>query len=440
MNETIQSNSYRGYSESLLGQLVTLFGEIKGENFLNANLNKCLLDFSKFASEFTQKAVEISENDGDFLILDEDGKKNYKKWLAEKISKALDAYWVPLSQAATQYTSPVYKEHIKTFIDLSSIISGYLNKLNQLTGTSDDSKITMDDLVLFFDEMTQIRFTPFTKKALIGVPFRVLESGSSSDEEKLSGIAHELGHFHFWRLAEFNQIETKHQEILTHISASLNKKPGQDENAIRFIRAWFEELFADFIGTKIAGNTYVNSSKEMIIRNNKTALSLGENDQEHVPDILRPLSSIYTIDQNRDSSLTLWKQFFSENFSTDMSTIEIVNERENEDQRDIIRSPEELSHILLDTIDILTEQIGQENKGFFHTNFSYIASVDEFKEKADRIDVKQRENPVDNQDDILSVLDIFLEPHILEAGQQTHTHRWKTKKPHKHTEKRSHSH
>jgi hypothetical protein len=294
--------------------------------------------------------------------------------------------------------------------------------------------------VLFFDEMTQIRFTPFTKKALIGVPFRVLESSSSSDEEKLTGIAHELGHFHFWRLAEFNQIETKHQEILTQISNSLREKPGQDEREIRFIRAWFEELFADFIGTKIAGNTYVDSSKKMIILNNKTASSLGENDQEHVPDILRPLACIYIIDQNRDSSITSWKQFFSENFSTNMDTIEIVMERENEDQRDITRSPEELSHILLDTIDILTEQLGQDNRGFLRTNFSYIANADEYKEKADRIEVMQRENPVDHQADLLSVLDIFLESHILEAGQQSHTHTWKTKKPHSHKERRSHSH
>ena len=455
MNKTIQSNSYRSYSPSLLDKFKKHFTDsgLAEKNFLFRNLDQCLNDFGMFTIKFKERAEELKQLDKMFNAIQKNTNdaRNYDLWLDEKISKALDVYWAPLSQAATQYTSPAYAGYLERLIALKPQIEDYLKKIYQLARTTLETEITINDILLFFDELTLIRLAPYTRTALIGIPFRVVEPDSAprsesslepapSDDGVLAGIAHELGHFLYWRLGKFDQIDLKHQDVLEQMSELLKKRRhNQDEREIRFIRAWFEELFADFIGAKIAGDTYVRSCKEMVKRNNRSIEQLVENDQQHVVDILRPLVCMYAIDQNRDESLASWRQFFREEFPVSLGSNDIEGKRENEDQRDIRRKPEELSQILMDTLDILNEQIGLASNNFLHANFSEIASGAQLIDKANRLEVQQREKPIEGSD-LPTALDIFLEPSMLEAGGQKHEHTWTAASPHSHTVRYSHSH
>jgi hypothetical protein len=384
-----------------------------------------LNDFKDFAVAFDAKARELAEQDKVFKSLSEKEKENFHVWLDEKINKALDIYWAPLSQAATQYVSPAYKNQLENLKSLEPQIKGFLETINQFSGTSGEAAITINDLLLFFDDLTLIRIAPYTRTALIGIPFRVFDSDSSNDH-MLAGIAHELGHFLYWRLDDFSQLYKKHNEILGSIRESLkNKFTERQQLGIRFINAWFEELFADFIGANIAKDIYIKSSKDMVIRSNKLSSKSGSNDQKHVADILRPLVGIHTVNKTSENSLDNWRKFLNDEFPVDPSTIMIRVIRENKNQRDIERSAEELSQILLDTID---EFKNAADNGLFRPHFSNIANVEILSEKAillaSNLSDKNRhavEEAVD-VDNEFSALDIFLEPQILEAGEQSHSH------------------
>ncbi|MCI0552013.1 MAG: hypothetical protein L0287_13755 [Anaerolineae bacterium] len=426
MNKTIQSNSYRGYSKSLLDSWISDFGNKpeSDKNFLEKNLHNCLKEFKTWALSQGAKANELALQQKDFKNLTGKRKENFQVWLDEKISKMLDVYWAPLSQAATQYTSPTYKAHLDDLIKSQNLIGkidAYLAEINKLVGSSGADTMTINDILLFFDELTLIRRHPYTKMAYISIPFRVFESKSSSINEKLAGIAHELGHFVYWRLATFDQINEKQKKDQDEIVKSLKNKPYNhpEDKEIRFVKFWIEEMFADFVGAKIAGDAYVKSSKEMIVRGNKSSLSLGDNDQEHVPDILRPLVSIYTLNRDRTKAIEEWKLFFENDYPVDISTIKIKAFSEKDGQRDIYRSPEQLTKILLDTIDILSNKIiGKDGQSLLQPNFAAISNPSSILAKKASIIAQQ-------SDSKLTDLDIFLEPIALEAGAEDHFHTYK---------------
>src|ERR1044071_8901861 len=103
MTIVAQSNSYRGYSKTLLDKWLSYF-EGKGPEdmfFLEQNAYQCLKDFQKFAPDFENRAKTVASKVRQKVQTDD---VSYQKWLEEKISKALDVYWLPLSQALTQYT------------------------------------------------------------------------------------------------------------------------------------------------------------------------------------------------------------------------------------------------------------------------------------------------------------------------------------------------
>lgn len=429
MTKSIQSNSYRSYSETLLDEWIKHFGPTgqPDESFLVGNLRRCLNDFRDFAFDFDKEAKILAENDKTYMSLNDREKENFHLWLKERINKALDVYWAPLSQAATQYTSPAYRKTLDKLTNMEEDIEQFLNNLNSLTGATGDTAITIHDILLSFDELTLIRLAPYTKTALIGIPFRVFDSNTSKDE-MLAGIAHELGHFLYWRLDDFDKLDMKHKNVLETIGGLLkNKLSEKQQIGIRFINAWFEELFADFIGGNIAKDVYVRSTKDMVIRNNKNGSESGSNDQEHVSDILRPLVSIYTVNRDSERSIESWRSFLKNDFPVDPSTIMIKVLRENKDQRDIERSPEELSPILLHTIDTFTEKIKNvDGNGLFRPHFSNISNVETLSRKAvrlaNKLTDKKRHSLDEDASRQLSALDIFLEPQTLEAGAQSHPH------------------
>lgn len=437
MNKTIQSSSYRGYEESLLDSWIDQIGTVSASStsFLLNNLQTCLLQFKTFVSDFETEAENLEKFDKDFQNLSNDSKKkaNFDLWRKEKVRKALDVYWAPLSQAATQYTSPAYKKALAEIVDMEQDIKNCLEKTNQLAGVSGNKAITIGDILLFFDELTLIRLAPYWKTALIGIPFRVTDSTSDPDaskaskESQLSGIAHELGHFLYWRLADFDQIEQRHSEIAASIRASLIQiLPKNEALEVRFVNAWLEELFADFVGASIAGEKYIRSTKDMIIRNNKAGEYLDNNDQEHVSDILRPLVSIYTVNRNREDALKNWKDFFTDQYPVDTSTLSIKAFREDDNQKDIERAPDELADTLIHAIDILADKLGSAAKDpLFVPDFSKFSKASEIAAKAIRLAeaANKEKEPEEDQD---SPLDYFLEPQTLEGGQQSHGHWVKT--------------
>lgn len=418
MNKTLQSNSYRGFEKTLLNTWISTFEGMTGKNFLQSNLLTCLKDFDVWAVKQKEKAYELAKPQLNNLqgIL----KTNFETWLEEKISKMLDIYWAPLSQAATQYTSPAYHSDLAKLIEVQGLedkILHYLTEINKLTNAPDLDKLTINDILLFFDELTLIRRHPYTKMAFISIPFRVIKSGSSLDE-KLAGIAHELGHFVYWRLDSFDKINDKQKKDKELIVKALLSEPYNHppDKEIRFVKPWIEEMFADYIGAKIAGDTYVKSGKDMVIRGNKSGDTLGENDQEHVPDVLRPLVSMHTIHREREKALDMWRAFFKDEYPVDLAKIAVTAPGENENQRAIQRSPEQLTGILMDTIDLLSEKIvGTDEQSLLKPTFAAIyASQEILAQKASVLAGQSKNKKTD--------LDIFLEPLILEAGDESHSH------------------
>ena len=426
MNKTIQSASYRSYSKSLMEMWTAYFEQSPQDNmsFLEKNALRCLTDFQRFASNYERQARDLAANLKEFNDLDATQRQNFQVWLDEKISKALDVYWAPLSQALTQCTSPAYKIHLEELLvkqNLQPTLERFINGINELSGNKGADALSIDDILLFFDELTLIRRLPYTKFAFIGIPFRVFDSPESSIDTKLTGVAHELGHYLYWQLADFDQVNIRQKDILQQIVETLESDQYRhDEKEIRYIKTWIEELFADFVGAKLAGQSYINACKEIVIRNNKTPESLGDNDQEHVPDILRPLVSIYTTNRDRSKAMDAWKLFFQESFPVDMSKIEIQFFRNQEDNRDIIRYPEQLNRILLDTIDIFFDKTGNGGaSGLFYSKFTGNTDTTQLAGKATRLASEQKDNKMTD-------LDLFLEPIALEAEQQSHPHQVKT--------------
>jgi hypothetical protein len=361
--------------------------------------------------------------------------ENVEKWLDEKISKALDVYWSQLSLAMTQYTSPVYQSYLYDLLsnkNLESQIHMYLDKINALASSPGKGPIiTKDDILLVFDELTLIRRPPYTRMAVISTPFRVFDSELSGVDSKLTGIVHELGHFMFWRLGDVYEMGEKQQEAVERIAAAL-KKRGHNDGSIRFIKAWTEELFADFVASKIGGDVFMESCEEMVIRKNKTYLTLSDNDDEHVSDILRPLISIYVFDrdqhpaqteeQRRAKALDTWKKFVQDAFCTGTSERTIWDQPEHK-QRRIRRSPDELSHVLLDTLDILFDEMQNQNgQSLFRPNLSVDSSAAQLEQKAQKILEKEQEKHKDTSDLQALMLDLFLNPVVLEAEYQPHSH------------------
>jgi hypothetical protein len=268
--------------------------------------------------------------------------------------------------------------------------------------------------------------------ALIGIPFRVIDTNSPDTEGNiLAGIAHELGHFLYWRLDDFDRLDIKHQDILERVDMSLRNKLNENQQrGIRYIRTWFEELFADFIGARIAKEHHLKTSKEMVIRNNKQSSNSGNNDYDHVSDILRPLISVYALKEDKNSSLEAWRKFLLDEFPIDPVTIKIEAIGENENQRKISRTADDLSQILLDTIDVISDEIKNSgDDGLFRPHFSNIPNIEKLSRKASRLAEKlndknrHRTDKTPEETNVeLSALDVFLEPQILEAGEQSHPH------------------
>lgn len=431
MNSDSTTNSYRGFSKTLLINWLSYFEARDPADmmFLEQNAYRCLRDFEEFAPDFETRAKAVAVKVRENVQIDE---ASYEKWLDEKISKALDIYWAPLSQALTQYTSPAYKEYLENLLkneDLKLKMETYLTKMNELIGRSGDERITTDDILLFFDEHTLIRRPPFTKLALISTPFRVFDNASASIDSKLTGIAHELGHYLYWRIADFNHIGTTQKELVENICKSLQAK-GHEEGNIRFVRSWIEEMFADFVGTKVAGQAFVKSSQEMVIRKNKTFQSLGENDNEHAPDVLRPLISMYTFSKDQAAEqdtaglqgrvIEAWKSFFKEAFCADLSKIFIWNIRARKNERTIKRTPEQLSKIFLDTVDMFFGLLGAEDrKSFFQPSVLPVMDASQLVDKAETI-LRRTKRKVSEKDP--KILELLLNPVVLEAEEQPHSH------------------
>lgn len=431
MNKTIQSNSFRPFSSSLLDKWVKHLDDESNpqieDNFLMKNLRKCLVDFRQFAVLFEAEARKLAEQDPVFCSLSTSKEKeNFMLWLDEKIRKALDIYWAPLSQAATQYTSPAYSDQLNNIVNLQPKIESLIGNLNALVEAPPDAAISIDDLLLFFDELTLIRVAPYTKTALIGIPYRVAET-DSADGDILAGIAHELGHFLYWQLGEFDSLDLKHEQVMNAVETALKGKLNASKHrSIRYIDAWFEELFADVVGANIAGGNHLNVSKSMVIRNNKMSTRAGHNDHEHVADILRPLVSMYVLNNVQKDALESWRMFLKNDFPVD-SALPIELNGEHADERKISRRADELSTVLLEAVDVITDQLKNVSSNTpFQSQLSPISTIEMLSRKANRLSKKifekrGRENSTDSEDGH-SVLDIFLEPQTLEAGDQLHPH------------------
>jgi len=171
---------------------------------------------------------------------------------------------------------------------------------------------------------------------------------------------------------------------------------------------------------------FAETGKDMIIRRNESSASLGENDGEHPPDILRPLIGMYVFNTEQNNNKTraqantiqAWKDFFQKSFSiTDMSTIEVVSYKEADEEADIKISSEGLSKIILDTVDIFYKK-----QSLFKPNLIAPSASGQNWVKVVLDQMETRARAIDKD----KILESLLDPIGLEAGAHSHDHIVKT--------------
>lgn len=425
----IQSNSYASFSNTILEKWILFYSQkidsLRSDNLSTAvsvkeklagELNK----FKIFAKIYTDTVIELARKQEGFDNLENAKKNVFSTWISSEIGKALDIYWAPLSQIASQYASTPYFE-ILLDSKLQQTIDDYLLKLNKLIGKQD---IKLPGILLYFDEITLIHYLPYTDIAYVSIPFRIFESAPSLDD-KLRSIAHELGHYLFWHMADFIDLDQKQTEFLKMLREDVIRKEGENEWSL--ISPWVEEIFADVVGTLISGERYFTSSKDLVLQKNGIfSDKLVENDYEHVPDILRPFVASYTLFKQGlfVNALGEWKEFLGQ-LSVPPDNLKIIGQNQN--NRDIRRSPEQLItsiQIVIDHILESIEKFRQNQISPFEFTFKPSIALEEKAKLFASMNHKTYE--------------ILLTPTILEAGESGTTHKHGSK-PSQSPRKHSHS-
>jgi hypothetical protein len=137
-------------------------------------------------------------------------------------------------------------------------------------------------VLIYFNRVTNIRYLPFTRVPILGIPY--LFSGP----KRWSAIAHEIGHYLFWNLGT-NPDETLNlQEQVKSDAKQFLSNAGIAEKQQRFVMPWLEEIFSDVVGARTDGLGFVESSEEFTRLQAGNEAETTFNDGHHPPLLLRP--------------------------------------------------------------------------------------------------------------------------------------------------------
>jgi hypothetical protein len=418
---TIESRSYASYTNKIVKAWQEVFPAVIGgaKPTPKQRLRTVLEKFEIFAGEYIQAVHQLAQEDPDqhSLIPGEETIINLS--IDDQINKALDIYWAPLSQIASQYVSAPYAQALAQNQELEERIDQYLKSIRELLGKEGSQ---LPGILVFFDELTLIHYYPYTDVALVSLPYRIFEMADLL-EIKYASIAHELGHYVYWHMADFIDLENQRKKLMDDLQDKFVDKHKEDEWL--FVGPWVEEIFADFVGAWISGLSFLESGTELIKRANGLDIEKWtENDNEHVPDILRPFIACYALEKKRlvPNGETAWKDFLKSTAIPKEGLAIIVGDTHDLGVSDVFsfasnrvirKTLEELIPPLRSVMDYLISSI-QEFKQGNPSQFKFVFSV---TVKPENLKARARQIVSDNKLEKNKAFEVLLQPTVIEAGQ-----------------------
>jgi hypothetical protein len=135
--------------------------------------------------------------------------------------------------------------------------------------------------VTYYQKSPSIRVIPYAPVALIGIPF-----SAASEPRDYASIAHEVGHYVFWRRPKYSDGQIRDFNYLDRSRRILGAEPPTNE-LLGVIDPWLEEIFADLYGCLVAGPLAGFTMVEMARRLPGTRWF--EDDGAHPPPALRSI-------------------------------------------------------------------------------------------------------------------------------------------------------
>jgi hypothetical protein len=212
-------------------------------------------------------------------------------WLQKKIEDTLIDYWLPIERVAAQNGVPIYANELRNAN----------NQALEIMKKAGELGIETRGIQLYLEKQAVARRYPFANVLFIGIPYR------DAIEQKWSSLAHEIGHQIYWN----SNFKVKDSNILRYplvgkesifkgkLKAVIGKSgvATKDKEPLSTLMTdWFEEIFADVIGTRLLGQIYLDSSKNLSRSQSKDKSNLTVNDGDHPSPIIRPLVSAIVLE------------------------------------------------------------------------------------------------------------------------------------------------
>ena len=226
-------------------------------------LQQAIDDFEAFGLEYQDYFEDVIDKKS-FLP-----EKTTVDRLRHQYMQTLQGYWLSLEQVVLQWQTEYYSVILEQAYEQSS---AYLNTL----------RLPLPGSLIYFNRVTSIRYLPFTKIPILGIPH--LFSGP----KRWSAMAHEIGHYLFWNLGNSLDETPGNQEQLRIDAAQYLSEAGIAEKERGFVMPWLEEVFCDVAGTYIDGSGFVDSSEEFLRCQAGNETETTFNDGHHPPLLLRP--------------------------------------------------------------------------------------------------------------------------------------------------------
>lgn len=226
--------------------------------------------------------------------------KHPTDWFLFRIEQTLLEYWEPIKRAVDHHIQ--YPELVTLGTEQ---LEAYKKKL----------EITKDiPAILYFDKFPKALRLPFGPIFFIGIPLTDAYRGD------WKAIPHELGHQVYWNsqflIKDLSKIpyqkrssrkliakpkESIFQDFIEESTTHSEWTPERIQEIKTSLGQWSEEIFAEVIGTKIAGKNFVNASWGKILNYIQKPEDAFSNDGEHPKPFLLPFIRQYTNDKSTDT-------------------------------------------------------------------------------------------------------------------------------------------
>lgn len=122
------------------------------------------------------------------------------------------------------------------------------------------------------------------------IPIISIPLSDYNDLTRWQALAHELGHHVYWNALRLGYSEQVHTNLYEAVDKFVESKTQK-----RLWGAWVEEIFADVLGTLLAGPSYAISAQDLAADRVDELQALTHHDYQHPCTYLRPLVSIQVL-------------------------------------------------------------------------------------------------------------------------------------------------